>query len=59
MVYEEEGEDRHRRGPVAMWASIRLFIIFALIQGWHIRQFDFVLAYTQADVETDLYMEIP
>ena len=29
------------------------------MNGWHTRQLDFVLAYPQAPVECDLYMEIP
>lgn len=41
------------------WSSIRFFLIQALINGWHTRQLDFVLAYPQADVECDLYLEIP
>jgi hypothetical protein len=31
----------------------------AVLRGWHCRQLDFVLAYTQADVECEIYMEIP
>ena len=34
-------------------------MVQALINDWHIRQLDFVLAYPQADVECDLYLEIP
>jgi hypothetical protein len=30
-----------------------------LINNWHTRQIDFVLAYPQADVECDLYLEVP
>jgi hypothetical protein len=45
--------------PVVKWASIRLFLTLALIKGWHTRQVDFVLAYPQADIETELYMEVP
>jgi Reverse transcriptase (RNA-dependent DNA polymerase)/GAG-pre-integrase domain len=41
------------------WSSIRFFLTQALINGWHTRQLDFVLAYPQADVECDLYLEIP
>ena len=41
------------------WSSIRFFLVQALINGWHTRQLDFVLAYPQADVECDLYLEIP
>jgi hypothetical protein len=31
----------------------------AALKGWQIRQLAFVLAYNQANVETDVYMEIP
>jgi hypothetical protein len=45
--------------PVVAWPVIRFFLILSLLRGWETRQLDFVLAYTQADVETDLYMRIP
>lgn len=45
--------------PVASWAAIRMVLITTLIQRWSSRQIDFVLAYTQADVECELYMAIP
>jgi hypothetical protein len=31
----------------------------AVLNNWHTRQLDFVLAYTQADIERDLYMKLP
>jgi hypothetical protein len=37
--------------PVVQWAYI--------LSNWHTRQLDFVLAYTQADIERDLYMKLP
>jgi hypothetical protein len=45
--------------PVVKWSSIRLFLTLAAVRGWHSRQVDFVLAYPQADIETEMYMEIP
>ncbi len=45
--------------PVATWGSIWLVLAKAIIQGWHSKQIDFVMAYTQASVERDMYMEIP
>jgi Reverse transcriptase (RNA-dependent DNA polymerase)/GAG-pre-integrase domain len=45
--------------PVASWSSIRLIMYLAAWNRWQIRQLDFVLAFPQAPVETDLYMEIP
>jgi hypothetical protein len=45
--------------PVVQWATIRFFMTMAIIKKWHTRQLDFVLAYTQADIEIDLYMKLP
>ena len=45
--------------PVVEWATIRLFISMAILSNWHTRQLDFVLAYTQADIERDLHMKLP
>jgi len=45
--------------PVASWAAIRMVLITSIINAWETRQIDFVLAYTQADVECELYMSIP
>ncbi|KAL7479730.1 hypothetical protein ACHAW6_008691 [Cyclotella cf. meneghiniana] len=45
--------------PVVTWFAIRLMIIVAIMSRRSLRQIDFVMAYTQAPIETDLYMEIP
>jgi hypothetical protein len=45
--------------PVVTWASIGLVLILSILHGWKTRQIDFVLAYPQADVETDMYMNVP
>jgi Reverse transcriptase (RNA-dependent DNA polymerase) len=45
--------------PVATWSSIRMILNMAAMRGWETRQMDFVQAYPQAPVETELYMEIP
>ncbi len=46
--------------PVVQWATIRFFISLVIFSNWHTRQLDFVLAYTQADIEKrDLYMKLP
>jgi hypothetical protein len=44
--------------PVVGWATIRFFMTQAIINNWYTRQIDFVLAYTQADIERDLYMKL-
>jgi hypothetical protein len=45
--------------PVVTWFAIRLMIIFKIIFGWALRQVDFVMAYPQAPIEMDIYMELP
>ena len=46
--------------PVASWSTIRLILLMAVVKGWETRQIDYVLAYTQADAETEkLYMRVP
>ena len=45
--------------PVVRWLTIRFVIVLALLHGWATRQLDFVLAYPQADIEADVFMELP
>ena len=45
--------------PVVTWFVIRLMIVMGIIFNWALRQVDFVMAYPQAPIETDIYMELP
>ena len=45
--------------PVVSWNTVRLLIVFALINEWHMQSIDFVLAFPQAPVKTDIYMKPP
>ena len=45
--------------PVVSWTTVRCVFIMALLMGWHMRSIDFVMAYTQADVKTDIFMQLP
>jgi Reverse transcriptase (RNA-dependent DNA polymerase) len=45
--------------PIASSASTRLILNTAALLGWKTRQLDFVLAFQQAPVETDIYMRVP
>ena len=45
--------------PVASWNSIRLLLTMVATQNWKTRQLDYVLAFPQAPVQRDLYMQIP
>ena len=42
-----------------MWPTIPFFLITSILKGWYTQQLDFVLMYTQANMETELYMEVP
>ncbi len=44
--------------PVVTWFAIRLGIIMGIIFDWALCQVEFVMAYPQAPVETDIYMEL-
>ena len=45
--------------PVVSWNIIRLLLILVLVHIWHTIQLDYVLAFTQAPVDRNLYMKIP
>jgi hypothetical protein len=44
---------------VVTWFAIRLMIIFGIIFCWALWQVDFVMAYPQAPIKMDIYMELP
>jgi len=44
---------------VATWGSICLVLAKDIIHSWHSKQINFAMAYTQALVERDMYMEVP
>ncbi len=45
--------------PVVTWFSIRLLIVIGILYGWALRQCDFIMAYPQAPIKCDMYMELP
>jgi hypothetical protein len=45
--------------PVVTWAAVRLMTTLACLNNRHTIQCDFVLAYSQAPIEYDMYMELP
>ncbi len=44
--------------PVVTWITIRLMIVFGILFQWSLHQVDFVMAYPQAPIEMDIYMEL-
>ena len=45
--------------PVITWFAVRLMLMFGIINGWAMRQVDFVMAYPQAPIEMPMYMDFP
>lgn len=45
--------------PVVSWSTVRLLVTSALIQNWYMESIDFVLAFPQAPVKTDIFMRPP
>jgi hypothetical protein len=45
--------------PVVTWFAIRLLIVFGILFNWALCQVDFVMAYPQAPIEMDMFMELP
>ena len=45
--------------PVVSWSTVRILITMALVNDWKMRSIDFVLAFPQAPVKTDIYMNPP
>jgi hypothetical protein len=45
--------------PVITWFSIRLLIVIGIIFGWALCRCDFIMAYPQAPIESNMYMELP
>ena len=45
--------------PVAAWMAIHFLLVVATLNSWFLRQVDFVMAYTQASIECEMYMTLP
>jgi hypothetical protein len=53
------GMNYFKNMQLVTWFAIRLMIAFGIIFCWALWQVDFIMAYPQASVETDIYMELP
>ena len=45
--------------PVVSWLAVRLMFILCVIEGWYSESIDFTLAFPQADVECEMFVEFP
>jgi hypothetical protein len=44
---------------VVTWFAIQLLIVFGSLFNWALCQVDFIMAYPQAPIKMDMYMELP
>jgi hypothetical protein len=49
----------HTYAPVVTWFAIQLLIVFGILFSWSLQQVDFVMAYRQAPIKMDMYIELP
>ncbi len=45
--------------PVVQWSTVRLMLILSIVHGLQTRQVDYVNAFAQADLDKDVFIEIP
>ena len=45
--------------PVVQWMSVRIMLTLEAIENLHTKSIYFVLAYPQAKLDVDIYMELP
>ena len=45
--------------PVVSFDTVCLMVVFALLNNWHMESINFVLAYPQAPIKTDIFMQPP
>jgi hypothetical protein len=45
--------------PVVTWLAIWILIVFGILFHWALHQVDFLMAYLQALIKMDIYMELP
>ena len=45
--------------PVVTWMAIRFLLVIVILNHWSMRHIDFVIAYTQAPIECEMYMTLP
>ena len=54
------GEDYWQSySPVCQWSTVRLLLIMSTVHGLHTRQVDYVNAFAQADLDKEVYVELP
>ena len=45
--------------PVVNWLSVRVLLIISILHNLDTRSMDFILAFPQAKLDVDVYMDLP
>jgi len=56
---QKKGDCDQTFAPAASWESVRILLALVLRNNWHAIQLDCVLAFPQAPVDRECYMQIP
>jgi len=56
---QKKGDYDQTFAPAASWESVRILLALVLRNSWHAIQLDHVLAFSQAPVDRECYMQIP
>ena len=51
--------DESTYAPVVQWATVRMILVLSLVFDLEMRQVDFTNAFAQADIKTDVYLDLP
>ena len=49
----------HAYAPVVNWSTVKIVLTLTQLAGWCSRQIDYVLAFSQAPIDTDVYCYLP
>ena len=49
----------HTYAPVVNWSTVRLVLLLTEMAGWESRQIDYVLAFSQAPIDSTVYCRLP
>ena len=52
-------EEFESYSPVVQWSTVRLMLILSIVHGLETRQVDYVNAFAQADLDKDVFIEVP
>ncbi len=57
---QQEGVDYFDKyAPVVSWSTVRLLLCLSISNGWKTRQVDFSNAFVQAELNEDVYVQLP